>query len=270
MDIEYLKNKAKWLRKSVLDLVVSSKKGHIGGALSCADIMVFLYYGGFLKFNKDDPLWKERDRFILSKGHASYVLYPILADVGFIGTEKLQEVGKNGGYLCGHPMMEIDGVETDTGSLGNGCGVGCGMALAAKMDKKNHRVVVLMGDGECYEGVVWETALFAAHHQLSNLIFIIDRNKLCATSSTELCNKLDSLSDKWRAFNWNVYEIDGHSFYDLSDCFDRIRNDHVCKPSVIIANTVKGKGISYMENNSGWHHGVPNDDQRNIAMRELQ
>lgn len=269
-DIHVLEGKAKWVRRQVLEMVVSAKKGHIGGAFSCTEILVALYYGGILRFDPKNPKWVERDRFIMSKGHSGVALYAILADLGFFPLLELNTFCKNNSMLGGHPDRNIPGVEIDTGSLGQGLSIGAGLALSTKIDRKNFVTIVLLGDGECYEGSVWEAAMFAGHYQLSNLIAIVDRNQQCVTDFTENCNRLEPLSDKWRAFNWEVREINGNSFEDLFDAFKDFRNRESFKPLVIIANTVKGKGVSFMERNLTWHHGVPSGENLITAREELK
>lgn len=267
--IENLEKKAIYIRRCILELIVCAGKGHIGGALSCADVLVALYYGGILRFDPRKPSWSERDRFILSKGHSGAALYAILADLGFIERKELRQACNNGSILGGHPDRNIPGVEADTGSLGHGLGIGAGMALSAKMNKKDFMTVVVLGDGECYEGSVWEAAMFAAHHQLNNLVVIVDRNGQCVNDFTEDCNRLDPLADKWLAFGWNVSEVDGHSFSELLRVLDSFRKPESSKPKVIIARTIKGKGISFMEGKIKWHHGLPSGTELEIARREL-
>jgi len=264
MDKHKLQHKANWLRQQAIELVIKTKKGHIGGALSCADILVGLYYGGLLKFDSNKPFWSKRDRFILSKGHACVALYPILQDLGFITTETLNSFCEEGSLLCNHPDNTIPGIEVSTGSLGNGLGVGVGIALAGKLDKESYNTFVVVGDGECYEGVVWEAIQFAGHHKLSNLIVIVDRNKQCVTDFTYNCSCLEPFEDKWKAFNWETKVIDGHCFDDIIN----IKNNSD-KPLVVIANTIKGKGVSFMEGQLDWHHGVPTEQELSIIKKEL-
>jgi transketolase len=199
-----LEKKAKWVRRQMVEMIASANKGHIGGALSCADILVSLFYGGILRFNAKDPKWPDRDRFIVSKGHSGIALYVILADLGFFPTAELSSFCKNNSMLGGHPDRRTPGVEADTGSLGHGLGIGAGMALSAKMDNKDFNTIALLGDGECHEGSVWEAALFAGHHGLNNLTAIVDRNQQCVTDFTEDCVRLDPFADKWRAFGWRL------------------------------------------------------------------
>jgi len=251
-------------------MIASAGKGHIGGAFSCTDILVVLYYGGILHLDPKIPSWEDRDRFILSKGHACTSLYVILADLGFLPTSELESFAKEGSMLEGHPHRGIPGIEADTGSLGHGLGIGAGLALSAKMDKKDWLTVVLLSDGECYEGSTWEAAMFASHHKLSNLIAIVDRNCQCSTDFTEDCLRLEPLADKWRAFGWEAREIGGHCFDHLLYAFNSLRHREISKPLAIIANTIKGKGVSFMEGKVGWHHEVPKGKELRIARQELK
>lgn len=269
MNIEDLKKKASWVRNQILEMIVSANKGHIGGAFSCTDILVTLYYGGILRFDPNNPNWSERDRFILSKGHSCVALYAMLADLGFFSISELNSFCQKGSMLGGHPDRNISGIEADTGSLGHGLGIAAGLALSAKIDKKDFVSVVLLGDGECYEGSVWETAMFTGHHQLNNLIAIVDRNQQGVTDFTEDCNRLEPFADKWRAFDWDVRTINGHSFEELLSAFKDFRCRKSYRPLVIIANTIKGKGVSFMERNIIWHHSVPTDENLKIARQEL-
>lgn len=269
MDILQLKNKSVWVRRQVLEMVVAAGKGHIGGAFSCADILTVLYYAGVLRFKPHHPEWPGRDRFILSKGHSAVTLYAILADLGFFKISELTKFCQNGSMLGGHPDRNIPGIEADTGSLGHGLGIASGLALSAKMDKKDFFSVVLLGDGECYEGSVWEAAMFAGHHKLNNLIAIVDRNCQCVTDFTEDCLLLEPFADKWRAFNWEVRLADGHSYEELLISLRDFRTRSDLRPLVIIARTIKGKGASFMERNLAWHHSVPEGDNLECARREL-
>lgn len=269
MTIKELQGKAASIRSQVLEMVVSANKGHIGGAFSCADILTALFYGGILRYRADDPRWEARDRFIMSKGHSGIALYAILADLGFFPSPVLGTFGRNKTRLGGHPDRNIPGIEADTGSLGHGLGIAAGLALAARLDNRNYLTVVLLGDGECYEGSVWEASLFAGHHQLNKLIAIVDRNGQCATDFTENCSGLEPFADKWRAFQWEVREVDGHSLEALLDLFRSLRDRESPKPLVVIAQTIKGKGASFMERKVEWHHGIPNDEQLEQARREI-
>ena len=222
-----------------------------------------------MNINPEDPKNEDRDRFIMSKGHAAELLYCVLADKGYFPKEKLENYSKFGSTLIGHPNNKNAGVEINTGALGHGLSASVGMALGAKRDEKDYRVFTLLGiTGELAEGSVWEAAMAAAHYKLDNLTAIIDRNGLQISGSTEDVMALNSLEDKWRSFGWNVIVLNGHDIEALLKAFskDSIQKD---KPTMIIANTVKGKGVSYMENVAKWHHGVPSEEEYKIAMEEL-
>jgi len=264
--IDILANKSAALRLAVLEMVAAAQKGHIGGAYSCIDILVALYYGGILRFDPANPAWPLRDRFILSKGHSGTALFAVLADLGFFDTAELSRYCCNGGILGGHPDRKVPGIEAYTGSLGHGLGIGAGMALAAKMDGADWRVYVLVGDGECNEGSVWESLVFASRHKLSNITLIIDRNSQCVLDFTEECAPLDPLADRLAAFGWEVEEINGHSFQELLASFERASST---RPRAIVANTIKGKGVSFMEKVLKWHHAIPNTKELAIARAEL-
>lgn len=260
-----LKLKANFVRNKVLDMITSANKGHIGGAFSCTDIIVTIYYSNIFNFN---PKEKERDKFILSKGHSCPALYVVLADLGYFPFFELDTFCKNGTRLEGHPDINIPGIDTTTGSLGQGLSVGSGMALSAKLDNKNFKTIVLIGDCECHEGSIWESVMFSGYHKLNNLIVILDHNKQCATDFEEDIINITPISDKWKSFNWNVITINGHSFDELLNCFNIVRNSQ--KPTIIIAETIKGKGVSFMEKELIWHHTVPKDDKIQIAKKELE
>lgn len=268
MNIDLLQDKALNVRRRIVEAVATAGKGHIGGALSCADILVALYYGGILKFDPACPAWTDRDRFILSKGHVGVALYVVLADLGFFDMAELARLN-HGGLLGEHPDRRVPGIEIDSGSLGHGLGIGTGMALAARLIQADYQNVVLLGDGECYEGSVWEAAMLAAHHGLNNLTAIVDRNGQCVNDFTENINRLDPLKDKWAACGWEVREVDGHSIQELLDIFVDFRKRSAQKPLAVIANTVKGKGVSFMERQIAWHHGGITGANLEQARREL-
>jgi len=261
-DLKITSNK---LRLKILETIHNAGKGHIGGAYSCIDILTVLYYGGLLEINKENYLNKDRNRFLLSKGHAAIAQYVILQDLGLFSEEELLSMN-NGGILGEHPDHNIPGVEFDTGSLGHGLSIAAGFAYAAKLDKKDYKTYVVLGDGECHEGTVWEAALLAAHLKLNNLIAVIDRNGLCIHGTTEEINKLDPFLDKWEAFGWNVVEIDGHDHKEILEALTNIDSE---SPTVLIANTVKGKGVSFMENETSWHHGGIGTEDYKMASTEL-
>lgn len=267
VDVIYLENKAKEIRRNIVEMIYHSKSGHIGGSLSSTDILVTLYYK-VLKIDPRNPNWPDRDRFVLSKGHSVEGYYAILADLGFIDREELKTYCKFKSRLTGHPTVKVPGIEANTGSLGHGLSLGVGMALAGKMDKRSYKVYVLMGDGEQAEGSIWEAAMCASHYKLDNLIGIVDRNRLQIGGSTECVMKLEDLSSKWRAFGWEVVEVDGHNVSQLIAVFERIPvvGD---KPTLILAHTIKGKGISFIENKPEWHHKVPTPKEYIMMMEEL-
>lgn len=269
MDPSQLGDKSREIRIEILKAVHAAGKGHIGGAFSIVEILVSLYHGGILKFDAKNPKWKDRDRFILSKGHTGIALYAVLADLGYFPKEELNMLNQ-GGLLGEHPDPRIPGIEVISGSLGHGLSIGTGMALADKMDKTSRKTYVLMGDGECYEGSVWEAAMFAAHHKLHNLCGIVDRNKLITHGSTESINRLEPFRDKWEAFGWEVIEINAHDFNDLEKAWGTFSAKDEGKPSMIIANSVKGKGVSFMENKAIWHHGGIDDAKFKLAFAELE
>ncbi|MEN8906823.1 MAG: transketolase [Clostridiales bacterium] len=268
MEIRKLEKKANKIRKDIIKLIYHAKTGHTGGSLSSTDIMTALYYH-VMKIdatNHEDP---NRDRFVLSKGHSVEALWCILADKGFFPKEDLQTYSNFGSKLIGHPNNKVNGVEMNTGSLGHGLSVSNGMALAAKMDQKQFRVFTLMGDGEQAEGSLWEGAIFAAHYKLDNLVGIIDRNRLQISGSTEDVMGLDPLNEKWKSFGWSVVEINGNDMESLVKTFDECSTTK-SKPTLIIANTTKGKGISFIENQTQWHHKVPTDSEYEQALAELE
>ena len=267
--IPKLKEKARWLRSKVLEMAVGSGAGHIAPAFSCVEILVSLYYGGVLKIDPKDPNWSERDRFILSKGHAAIALYAILADLGFFSLSDLDNFTQRGSNLGSHVENSAIGVEATTGSLGHGLSIGAGVALGSKMDNKDYSTLVLMGDGECYEGSVWEAAMFASEHKLNNLTVIVDHNGLSATDVLSEYLDLNSLKDKWEAFGWDVLTVDGHSLIDLDNMFSKIKQRSSDKPLAVMAMTTKGKGVSFMESNPIWHYRIPIGKELEIAYKEL-
>ena len=255
------------IRGKILDMNYRAKVAHLGSALSAVDILVTLYWK-ILKISPKNPKDIDRDRFILSKGHAAMALYAVLAYKGFIPEEMLDTFGKPGTLLAEHPDSKIQGVEIATGSLGHGLSVGIGMALAGAIKQKNYRVFVLLSDGECNEGAVWEAAMFAPAHKLDNVAAIIDFNKWQATGRSTEIMALEPLIAKWKAFGWNTYEIDGHDIGQIYSVLNKIP-DGSGKPVAIIAHTVKGKGVSFMEDNNNWHYRVPNEEELDKAKREL-
>lgn len=270
-EIEKLEASAKEVRRNILKMVHNAKSGHPGGSLSGADILTVLYEKCLnipTNWDKDSDFDK-RDRFIISKGHASPLLYAILAQHGIISKDELLTFRKMNSKLQGHPARGyLPGIETSTGSLGQGLSVGCGIAMGLKLDKNPAKVVVYMGDGELQEGSCWEAFMQAAHRNLDNLIAIVDRNKLQIDGCTENVMALGDVSEKIKAFGWNAIEIDGHNIEEIYSAVEKAKESD--KPFAIIARTIKGKGVSFMENQAGWHGKAPNDEQLELALKELE
>ena len=265
--IEKLKAKAKVIRRHILLSIVEAQSGHPGGCLSAADIVTALYFYK-MKFDPKNPSWEDRDRFILSKGHAAPLLYAALAEAGYFPTDELKTLRKFGSRLQGHPELKTPGVEVPAGSLGQGLSVGVGMALAGKLDKKNYRTYVLLGDGEIQEGQIWEAAMSASHYRLDNLTAIVDRNGLQQSGPTEKVLSIEPINAKWSSFGWHVFEIDGFGMNEIIETLDKmekVRN----KPIVIIAHTSKGKGVSFMEWNPEYHAKIPDETYLKKALEEL-
>jgi len=260
---------ARRVRIHVLYMTSRGGSSHVGAALSIADILAVLY-GGVMRHNSARPRWSERDRFILSKGHAGAAVYATLAEVGYFPVELLGQHYQDGSLLSGHVSHKgIPGVELSTGSLGHGLGVGVGMAKAFKLGGHSPRVFVLLSDGECDEGTVWEAALFAQHHQLDNLVAIVDYNKIQSLAPVAETLALEPFRQKWESFNWSVIEVDGHDHGALQAKLSRIPMQPG-KPTVLIAHTTKGKGVSFMENTVLWHYRTARDDEFSRALYELQ
>ena len=256
---------ARKVRIHAVKMVNKGGSSHIGSVLSIVDILAVLY-GRVMQYRSNEPKWVNRDRFILSKGHAGAGVYAVLAECGFFNIAELGKHYQDGSIFSGHVSHKgVPGVELSTGSLGHGLPVALGMALAAKIDKKSHKIFVVMSDGELDEGSNWEAFMFASHHELSNLTAIIDRNKLQSMKTTEETLSLEPLRDKLIAFGWNVIEVDGHNHNEL---FSAIDSD-TKKPKVIIANTIKGKGVSFMENEISWHYRTPKGELFDQAMKDL-
>ena len=268
-DIDGIHKLANRMRKHILDMALEAgaSSSHFGGGFSIVDITATLY-GSIMRVDATNPELPERDRFILSKGHAAAALYAVLAYKGFITEEELLGYGRFGSLLEEHPSPKQIGVEAATGSLGHGLPIANGMALARKINKRSYRVFVLLGDGECNEGSVWEAAMFAAGQELSCLSVVVDFNKWQATGRSREVMELDSLADKWKSFGWNVQEIDGHDHKKLYDSFASDSNE-AGRPSAYIAHTTKGKGISFMEDDNNWHYRVPSRDDIESARIEL-
>jgi transketolase len=265
---ERLRRTARTVRIHALQMVHHSKLGHPGGDLSSADILVTLYMA-IMRIDPRNPVWPDRDRFIMSKGHCSAALYATLAAAGILDEQTLGTFMDPLSMLNGHPdRNKVPGVEANTGPLGHGLPIATGCALAARMRKASWRTFVLTGDGELQEGSNWESALCAAHYGLDNLVLIIDRNQIQQGDFTEAIIKLNPLAEKWRAFGWHVVEVDGHDYDDLQRVLSSAPQV-LGKPTCIIANTVKGRGVSFMENSPKWHHRVPSDQELAAALDEL-
>ncbi|MBU9711227.1 transketolase [Evansella tamaricis] len=266
-ELTFLKRKATEIRKELITMIYESGTGHTGGSLSNTDILTVLYYK-IMNVDSKNPNWEDRDRYVQSKGHSVESYWAVLADKGFFPKEELQTFSKFNSRLIGHPNNKVPGVEMNTGALGHGLSIAVGMALAAKLDNKSYKVYTVMGDGEQAEGSVWEGAMAAAQYKLDNLIAIIDRNRLQITGGTEDVMGLEPLGDKWRSFGWEVVEVDGNDIEQLVTVLSD--NPKVSgKPLLIVANTVKGKGISFSENQVGWHHRVPTKEEYELAIKEL-
>ncbi len=268
MDIQELRTIAADIRKDIITMITEAGSGHPGGSLSAADILTVLYFHE-MSVDSNNPQWEDRDRFALSKGHAAPVLYAVLARKGFFPKEELLRLRKIDSMLQGHPDMKgTPGVDMSTGSLGQGFSASCGMAMAAKIDRKDYRVYTLLGDGELQEGIVWEAAMFAAHYRLDNLTAIIDNNGLQIDGANEEIMSVDPITDKFRAFGWNVIETDGHCIEDIIMSIDKAKQTKGA-PTVIVAKTIKGKGVSFMENEVDWHGKAPKEEQKLQALREF-
>ena len=261
MNENFLKEKAHKVRKETFDIYKISPGIRLASSLSDVEIFVALYYGGILKFDSKDPNWKERDRFIISKGHGSISLYPILADLDFFDKKELARISHEGSFLGDIPDTRIPGYETINGSLGHGLGVACGIALALKRKKSDSKVFVLMGDGELNEGSVWEAVMFAGHHKLDNLIAIVDNNKTSMLDRSKNIIDLEPLEEKFSDFKWETERIDGHDVVKVCESLKNLKEDSSGFPKVLIADTVKGKGISQLENDIMSHSRVLNKEE---------
>ena len=264
-----LAEKALWIRQQVLRMACEANGGHIAPSYSCTEILVTLYYGGILKVDPRNPRWPERDRFILSKAQAALALYPILGDLGFFPMEEVYAFTKNGSRLGAHADDAIPGVDVFSGSLGHGMSLGCGMALALQRDDKEQRVFVLLGDGECHEGSIWEAAMFAGYNRLRNMVVIVDNNGLSASDHLDNYLSLQPFENKWSSFGWDVITADGHSIAQLLRVFHDAKGRSAEKPLAIIAKTVKGRGVGFMENRADWHYRIPSGGELIQAKREL-
>ncbi len=267
--MENLQNKAFNIRKNILEMIYTAQSGHPGGALSCADLLTVLYFSE-MKINVDCPKDENRDRLVLSKGHASGALYATLAEKGFFAKEELKGFRKLNRMLQGHPdMRQISGVDMSTGSLGQGLSSANGMAIAGKLDQKDYRVYCIIGDGEIQEGQIWEAAMTASHYKLDNLCAIVDYNNLQIDGKITDVMNVTPIDEKFKSFGFHVISIDGHNLQEIQRAFEEARNTKG-KPTAIIAKTIKGKGIDFMENQASWHGKAPNEEEYGIAIGQLQ
>lgn len=271
MDSAELSEIANDMRQDIVRMISKAGSGHPGGSLSCIDILTALYFGDVMKYDPANPKWDGRDYFILSKGHAAPALYAALAHAGYFPREELDTLRQLGSRLQGHPDSNLlPGVEVGTGSLGQGLSIACGLACGLRLKGNDHTVFTILGDGEVQEGQVWEAATFAVHEGIDNLVAILDANGLQIDGPTvDVCQSGD-LGDKFAAFGWEVERIDGHDIPALAVALHRLQETHDGKPHLLVAETVKGKGVSFMENQVGWHGKAPNEEQTAAALAELQ
>ena len=268
MTIEQLEEKAREVRLNIVRTMGVGRKGHLGGSCSIADVVTVLYFYK-MRFNPQNPQWEDRDRLLLSKGHAALVQYAALAKLGYFAEEELDEVKKLGGMLQGHPdMNDTPGIEANTGSLGQGLSIACGMAAGLKLDGKTSKIYCIVGDGELAEGQIWEAAMAAAFYNLDNLVAIVDQNGIQAMGPIVERFDTNPLAEKWKAFGWWVTQIDGHDMKCVVEALDRV-DEVKGKPKIIIAHTVKGKGVSFAENQAAFHNGQLTQEQYNQACNEL-
>ena len=269
MDIKSMEERAKVIRRHVVRMLGRGGSGHPGSSLSTVDLLVTLFYNK-LKHNPQQPAWPDRDRFVMSKGHGCPALYAVLAEMGYFGVDKLDTLRQFGSMLQGHPCMKTTpGIEISGGSLGQGLSVGLGIALAAKLDKKDYRTYVMLGDGEIEEGQVWEAAMAASHYKADNLCAIIDQNGLQIDGFIHEIMSSYPIPDKWRGFGWHVIEINGHDYKAILSAYDEAEKIKG-RPTVIVAKTIKGKGVSFMENQVDWHGKAPSKDEAERALAELK
>jgi len=257
------------IKKDILMMIYKAQSGHPGGSLSCANI-IYLLYNYIMRINRENPIWEERDIFILSKGHAAPALYAVLSRFGFIKRDELFTLRQFGSKLQGHPVKNPElGIEISTGSLGMGLSIGVGCALAAKLDNNDKYIYVLLGDGELNEGAIWEAAMSASHYKLDNLIAIVDRNGIQTDGSTEEIMALEPLAEKWKAFGWKVIEVDGSNLAEMISGFERSKTI-IGKPKVIISYLIKGSDVSFMQHTKEYHGQAPNKEEYNAALKELE
>jgi transketolase len=269
LNVEEMKEMAKTIRRDIIKMICEAGSGHPGGSLSSTDILVALYFNK-MKHNPLKPDWEDRDRFVLSKGHVCPALYAVLARAGYFSIDELMTLRKMFSRLQGHPALNknLPGIEISSGSLGQGLSVACGIAIGAKLDRKDYKVYCLAGDGELQEGQIWEAAMTAAHYNLDNLVCIVDKNNLQIDGWVKDVMEIHPIHKKFEAFNWHVIECDGHNLESLLKAYDEAASVKG-KPTCIVANTVKGKGVSFMENQAGWHGKAPSKEQCELAIAEL-
>jgi len=269
LNIKSLEERAKIIRRYVIKMLAKAGSGHPGGSLSAVDLLVVLFYNK-MRHNPQQPKWQDRDRFILSKGHGCPALYAILADMGYFSVDKLETLRQFGSILQGHPCMKTTpGIEISSGSLGQGLSVGLGIALAAKLDKKDYRTYVMLGDGEIEEGQIWEAAMAASHYKAENLCAILDQNELQIDGFIHDVMSSHPIPAKWRSFGWHVIEINGHNYKAIIDAYNEAEKTKG-RPTIIVAKTVKGKGVSFMENQVDWHGKAPTKEEAEKALAELK
>jgi transketolase len=259
----------KTIRRHIVEMTGAAKSGHPGGSLSAVEVLVSLYFGGHLRHDPANPQWPERDRFILSKGHACPVLYAVMAEAGYTPVDQLKTLRKMGSLYQGHPDRRfIPALEASTGSLGQGLSLAIGMALAARLDRSPARAYCMLGDGEIQEGQIWEAAMFASYHRVDNVCAIVDYNKIQLDGFVKDIMEVEPLADKWRSFGWHVIELNGHDLTAVDQAFSEARA-RKGKPAVLISHTIKGKGVSFMENNPKFHGAAPSAEEMALALREL-
>lgn len=267
-DLGALRDQATQLRRHIVEMLAEAASGHPGGSLSAVELVTALYFGGILRYDPERPVWEDRDRFILSKGHGVPVQYAAMAEAGYFPVEELKTLRRIDSRLQGHPVLgATPGIEASTGSLGQGLSIGLGMAMAARMDGRDARTFVLLGDGECQEGQVWEAAMAAGHYRPDNLIAIVDYNKYQLDGAIEEIISLEPFSDKWRSMGWRVREIDGHDLGEVMDGLQWAVDQKV--PACLIAHTVKGKGVSFMEGENAYHGVAPSEEELARALAEF-
>jgi transketolase len=267
-NLTQLAERAGWIRREAMRLIAIAKSGHYSSTFSCAEILAVLYYR-VLRLDPAQPDWPDRDRFIMSKGHAAVGLYPVLADLGFYDASDLDDYTRVGSLFADHPQLSIPGVDFGSGSLGHGLSAGVGMALAGRLQGRDFRVHCMLGDAELNEGQIWEAAMSAGHYGLGNLVAVVDRNGMGLDGFTEEVLRIEPHAEKWRAFGWRVVDVDGHDVAALAAAYDALPEAGDEQPTVLIARTVKGKGISWMEYSRVWHLGALVGEDYEVAMREL-